>query len=167
MNRRSWLLAAALLVTLVAGCGEKESDESGTGPTAEPFPTAATLGEQVVMTAAEYLETEPYASANRSRGERQAMLCKACHSLDRGGRNMIGPALYGFIGTNVGTRQGFEYSAVMRNADFVWTPAALDAWLAQPGRFLPGNRMTFAGVPDQKDRADLIAYLIEATTSDR
>ena len=167
MNRRSWLLAAALLVTLVAGCGKKESDESGTGPTAEPFPTAATLGEQVVMTAAEYLETEPYASANRSRGERQAMLCKACHSLDRGGPNMIGPALYGFIGTNVGTRQGFEYSAVMRNADFVWTPAALDAWLAQPGRFLPGNRMTFAGVPDQKDRADLIAYLIEATTSDR
>ena len=167
MNRRSWLLAAALLVTLVAGCGKKESDESGAGPAAEPFPTAATLGEQVVMTAAEYLETEPYASANRSRGERQAMLCKACHSLDKGGANMIGPALYGFIGTNVGTRQGFEYSAVMRNADFVWTPAALDAWLAQPGRFLPGNRMTFAGVPDQKDRADLIAYLIEATTPDR
>jgi cytochrome c len=167
LNRRSWLLAAALLVTLVAGCGKKDSDESGAGSTAAPFPTAATLGDQVVLTAAEYLATEPYASANRSRGERQAMLCKACHSLTKGGQNMIGPALYGFIGTRVGAREGFEYSAVMRNADFVWTPAALDAWLAQPGRFLPGNRMTFAGVPDQKDRADLIAYLIEATTSDR
>ena len=167
MKRRSWLLAAALVVTLVAGCGKKGNDESGTGLAAAPFPTAATLGEQVVMTAAEYLETEPYVSANRSRGERQSMLCKACHSLNKGGQNMIGPALYGFIGTKVGTREGFEYSAVMRNADFVWTPEALDAWLAQPGRFLPGNRMTFAGVPDQKDRADLIAYLIEATTSDR
>jgi cytochrome c len=52
----------------------------------------------------------------------------------------------------------------MRNADFVWTPAALNAWLAQPGRFLPGNRMTFAGVLKQSDRDDLIAYLLGATT---
>lgn len=167
MIRRSWLLAAAVSVTLVAGCGKKNDDESGTGSAVAPFPTAATLGDQVVLTASEYLAIDPYASANRSKGERQAMLCKACHSLNRGGQNMIGPALYGFIGRHVGTREGFEYSAVMRNADFVWTPEALDAWLAQPGRFLPGNRMTFAGVPDRKDRADLIAYLLEATTTDR
>ena len=167
MITRSWLLAAAVSVTLVAGCGKKNDDESGTGSAAAPFPTAATLGDQVVLSAAEYLATDPYASADRSQGERQAMLCKACHSLNRGGQNMIGPALYGFIGRQVGTREGFEYSAVMRNADFVWTPEALDAWLAQPGRFLPGNRMTFAGVPDRKDRADLIAYLLEATTTDR
>ena len=165
MNRRSLLLAAAALVTLVAACGKK-ADESGNGPAAAPFPTAATLGEQTVLTAAEYLETEPYASADRSKGERQAVLCKACHSLDRGGPNMIGPALHGFIGTKVGARDGFEYSAVMRNADFVWTPEALDAWLAQPGRFLPGNRMTFAGVPDRQDRANLIAYLLESTTTE-
>lgn len=167
MNRCSWLLAAVVLVTLVAGCGKKDKDESGTGSGAAPFPTAATLGDQVVMAAAEYLESEPYASADRSTGERQAMLCKACHSLDKGGPNMIGPALFGFIGTDAGTREGFEYSAVMRNADFVWTPEALDAWLAQPGRFLPGTRMTFAGVSDKQDRADLIAYLLEATTTDR
>ena len=167
MERRSWLLTAAVLVTLVAACGKKNNDESGTAADAAPFPTAATLGDQVVMTAAEYLETEPYASANRSKGERQAMLCKACHSLNKGGSNMIGPALFGFIGTKVGAREGFEYSAVMRNADFVWTPEALDAWLAQPGRFLPGNRMTFAGVPDRQDRANLIAYLLEVTTTDR
>jgi cytochrome c len=78
---------------------------------------------------------------------------------------MVGPALYGFFGREVGTRSGFEYSAVMRNADFVWTPAALNAWLAQPGRFLPGNRMTFAGVPEQRERDDLIAYLLEATSA--
>lgn len=167
MIRRSWLLATAALVFLVAGCGKKNNDASGTGSGAAPFPTAATLGEQVVLPAAEYLKIEPYASANRSTGERQAVLCKACHSLDKGGPNMIGPALYGFIGRDAGTREGFEYSAAMRNADFVWTPAALDAWLAQPGRFLPGNRMTFAGVPDRQDRANLIAFLIETTTTDR
>ncbi len=77
---------------------------------------------------------------------------------------MIGPALFGFFGSEVGTRSGFAYSAVMRNADFVWTPEALNAWLAQPGRFLPGNRMTFAGVLDQGDRDDLIAYLLDVTT---
>jgi cytochrome c len=65
----------------------------------------------------------------------------------------------------VGSQSGFEYSAVMRNADFVWTPAAVDAWLAQPGRFLPGNRMMYAGLLDEQDRNDLIAYLLEATTA--
>ena len=76
---------------------------------------------------------------------------------------MVGPVLYGFFGTEVGVRSGFEYSAVLRNADFVWTPGALNAWLAQPGRFLPGNRMTFAGVQRQSDRVDLIAYLLDVT----
>ena len=125
------------------------------------------LGEQVVLTAEEYLATAPYNDADRSRGERQAQICKACHSLDRDGPNMIGPALHGFFGTEVGSRSGFEYSAVMRNADFVWTPEALNAWLAQPGRFLPGNRMTFAGVQRQSDRDDLIAYLLGATTENQ
>ena len=153
-----------LMATLLAAC-EKESGQAETEADVAPFPTAATLGEQVVLTAAEYLASEPYANADRARGKSQAMICKACHSLDKGGPNMIGPGLYDFIGTEAGTRSGFEYSAVLRNADFVWTPAALDAWLAQPGRFMPGNRMTFAGVPDRQDRADLIAYLLEVTTT--
>jgi cytochrome c len=83
-----------------------------------------------------------------------------------GPANMIGPALFGFFGKEVGTRSGFEYSAVMRNASFTWTPEALNAWLAQPGRFLPGNRMTFAGVSKQGDRDDLIAYLLTVTSAD-
>ena len=70
MNTRSWLLAAAVLMTLIAGCGKKNDDKSETGSGAAPFPTAATLGDQVVLTAAEYLETEPYASANRSKAGR-------------------------------------------------------------------------------------------------
>jgi cytochrome c len=149
-------------ITIVAGCGKKAEE---TGSEAGPFPSAATLGDQVVLTAEEYLATEPYAGANRKRGERQAQICRACHSLDNGGPNMIGPALYGFFGIEVGSRSEFQYSAVMLNADFVWTPEALNAWLAQPGRFLPGNRMTFAGIPRQEDRNDLIAYLLEVTTA--
>lgn len=167
MREHFRLLAVAAMVasiTIVAGCGKK-TEETGSDSGAVPLPSAAMLGEQVVLTAEEYLETEPFAGASRRRGEKQAQICKACHSLNDGGPNMIGPALYGFFGTEVGSRSGFEYSAVMRNADFVWTPEALNAWLAQPGRFLPGNRMTFAGVLKQEDRDDLIAYLLDATTA--
>ena len=161
------LLAVAAVVTslaMVSGCGKK-TGETGSESGVVPLPSAATLGDQIVLTAEEYLESEPFVGANRKRGEQQAQICRACHSLDNSGRNMIGPALYGFFGTEVGTRSGLEYSAVLRNADFVWTPEALNARLAQPGRFLPGNRMTFAGVLRQEDRNDLIAYLLEVTTA--
>lgn len=154
-------LAVAVLMMVVAGCGEKTE-----APESEPLPTAATLGEQAILSPKEYLAAEPYAGASQSRGEKQARICQACHSLEKGGPNMIGPALFGFFGKEVGTRSGFEYSAVMRNASFTWTPEALNAWLAQPGRFLPGNRMTFAGVLKQGDRDDLIAYLLTVTSAD-
>jgi len=71
--------------------------------------------------------------------------------------------LYGFFGREVGSGSGFAYFAVLLDADFIWTPEALNAWLAQPGRFLLGNWMTFAGVLRQGDRDDLIAYLLGAT----
>lgn len=108
----------------------------------------------------------PFSGADRTKGENLARVCRACHSLDKNGLNMIGPALYGFFGSDAGSRDGFEYSSVLSNAGFVWTPRALDAWLVQPGRFLPGNRMVFAGLSRQSDREDLIAYLLEVTTAD-
>lgn len=78
---------------------------------------------------------------------------------------MVGPNLHAFFGTVAGTRPGFDYSEALGQADFVWTPRALDAWLAQPNRFLPGNRMSFIGVSDADDRADLIAWLLETAGS--
>jgi cytochrome c len=164
VKKRFALLAVAALAAAIAGCGKK-ANETGVDESAVALPSAATLGDQVVLTVDEYLAADAYAGADLVNGEKQARICKACHSLEKGGPNMIGPALFGFFGTEVGTRRGFEYSAVMRNADFAWTPQALNAWLAQPGRFLPGNRMTFAGVSRQQDRNDLIAYLLQATSA--
>lgn len=158
---RGLIIAAAAMI--LAACGN-ESQDAGSEEEATVL-SAATLGEQTVLRPADYLALPQYAAANRKKGAGQARLCKACHSLDAGGRNMIGPALSGFFGRGAGERTGFEYSPVMRNANFVWTPRALDAWLAQPGRFLPGNRMAFGGISRQHDRDNLIAYLL-ATTAD-
>lgn len=159
-------LCCILLVTVVlaacGGAGDGAGDETP-GPASAPPLTAATLGEQQILANAAYLAEPPYADADRSRGERQAQMCLACHSLESGGRNMLGPALHGFFGRQVGAVGDFSYSPAVSEADFVWTPRALDAWLREPARFLPGNRMTFPGVADAGDRNALIAYLLEVT----
>ncbi|MDJ0748893.1 MAG: cytochrome c family protein [Woeseiaceae bacterium] len=159
------MLAAVAVAVMISGCGQ-QSDDSGTESVSDPILTAETLGEQVVLSADQYLAAPPYAGADRTQGERQAQICRACHSLDRGGPHMVGPGLHEFFGTTAGTREGFAYSEALRESDFVWTPRALDAWLAQPGRFLPGNKMTFAGVMRQEDRDALIAYLLDVTTAE-
>ena len=163
MLRAKILLATATLL-FSSGCADKSAND-GTTTVAPPPLTAATLGEQTVLAATEHLSAAPYSDADRQNGARQAQICRACHSLDKGGPHMIGPALYGFFGSVAGSSEGFDYSPVVRDADFVWTPRALDAWLAQPGQFLPGNRMTFAGVYQSSDRDDLIAYLLEVTSA--
>ena len=151
-------------IALLLGCAERAGPEDTTQPRV-PTVTAAALGPQTVLTASEYLEQPPYAGADQINGARQAQVCRACHSLEAGGAHLLGPALHQFFGTVAGSREGFQYSEVLRNAGFVWTPRALDAWLVQPGRFLPGNRMVFAGVSDASDRNDLIAYLLKETSA--
>lgn len=163
MQKCFTLFVVATIALSVAACVQKND---GDRAAAEALPTAATLGEQAVLTPSDYLSEPRYADASRERGAAYARVCRACHSLQQGGPHMIGPALYGFFGSAAGSRDGYEYSPVLANADFVWTPRALDAWLAQPGRFLPGNRMSFAGLMQQSDRNDLIAYLLAATTTE-
>lgn len=163
VGKHSWRRVAGWLAcaTLVA-CGGGAPDEDGADP-APAFPTASGLGEQTVLTTDAYLAAEPYASADPVAGERAAAFCRACHTLGEGEQAMLGPNLYGIFGREAGTVPGYNYSEVLKDAGFVWTPRALDAWLAQPARFLPGNRMAFAGVSDAGARADLIAYLLTAT----
>jgi cytochrome c len=86
--------------------------------------------------------------------------CAACHTVQKGGANGLGPNLFGVVGRKAGSRPDFSYSGAMKGAGFSWTPQKLDAYIAHPAEVVPGNRMAFAGIADAKQRADLIAYLV-------
>ena len=161
MNNKT---AVTLLVSLllVVGCGADSSSSADADAGAEVL-TAATLGEQKLLPVADYLQQPPYVGADRKNGERLAQMCRACHTFGEGGVHMIGPNLFGFFGKTAGSAERYSYSPAMQEAEFIWTPRSLDAWLERPARFLPGNRMSYPGVSSASDRADLIAYLLEAT----
>lgn len=102
------------------------------------------------------------AEGDPANGARVFAACAACHSLTPG-QHRTGPSLAGVLGRKAGTAEGFRrYSPALSGADVVWDAAALDAWIADPQAFIPGNRMAFRGLPDAQVRADLIAYLAQA-----
>lgn len=84
--------------------------------------------------------------------------CGICHSVTQG-KNVMGPSLFAVVGRKAGSAPGFNYSPALQSSTVVWTPAALDSWLSAPREFIPRNRMSFAGLHNPADRADVIAYL--------
>lgn len=99
----------------------------------------------------------PKASADA--GQDTFKKCMACHTPDKGGPNKVGPNLYGIVGRDVGSHEGFAYSAAMSSHGGKWTFEHLAAYLHSPREAVPGNKMAFAGIPDNRDLADLLAYL--------
>ncbi len=90
--------------------------------------------------------------------------CGACHSL-KPDRNMTGPSLSGIWERKAGTLASFErYSPALKSAEVVWDETSLDAWLKSPAGFIPHNRMIFPGIPDARQRADLVAFLKQASS---
>ena len=88
-----------------------------------------------------------------------AKKCGVCHSLIPGKRS-VGPSLIGVVGTKAGTHDpGFAYSDEMKNSGKTWDQPTLDAFLTNPRAYIPGIKMLFAGLPEQSDRANLIAFL--------
>jgi cytochrome c len=89
-----------------------------------------------------------------------ARMCAMCHSFAKDGPAMIGPDLYGILGTPIGDVPGYEFSpALAAHKAERWTDDALSTWLEGPARFAPGTRMAFPGVADTADRAAIIAFL--------
>jgi cytochrome c len=100
-----------------------------------------------------------HAAPDAARGEQLYTRCMACHALavDR-----VGPHHCGLIGRRAGSVQGFDYSAAMKRSGIVWNDKTLDRFLAKPLALVPGSTMTYDGIADANERADLIAYLQQA-----
>ncbi|WP_199230007.1 cytochrome c family protein [Azospirillum sp. TSH58] len=98
------------------------------------------------------------AAQDAAAGEKVFNQCKACHTIEAGGPNRVGPNLHGVVGRKAGSVEAYKYSDAMKNAA-AWDEATLDAYLADPKSAVPGNKMAFAGVKNEQARKDLIAYL--------
>jgi cytochrome c len=103
------------------------------------------------------------ANADAGQGKRQFIFCQACHTTNMGGAIKVGPNLSGIVGRAAGQAEGFVYSAALTDAGLTWDAAALDKWIENPAAMVPGTTMVFAGIRDAEQRANLVAYLIEAT----
>ncbi|MBY0421901.1 MAG: c-type cytochrome [Parvularculaceae bacterium] len=141
MSSRAALIAVAALA--LAACGSPQGDASSAGS------SAATPAKDLTPV---------------ERGQRAFRECAVCHitakpGTPEGDQKLIGPNLFGVVGRKAGSLEGFSYSKAMRESAVVWDATTLDAYIAQPTKEIPGNRMSFAGEPDAQKRADIIAFL--------
>ncbi|UEM24758.1 cytochrome c family protein (plasmid) [Skermanella mucosa] len=100
-----------------------------------------------------------WAEGDAAAGEKGFNACKACHTIEKGSPNRIGPNLHSVVGRKAGSVEGFQYSAAVKNSQITWDEVNLDTFLADPKGKIAGNKMAFAGVKNEKQRRDIIAYL--------
>ena len=94
-------------------------------------------------------------------GEKVFKKCAACHSIVKGGKNNIGPALYNVVGRKVGVVSDYKYSKALSGYDKEWSFEELNGYLIKPAKWIKGTKMAFAGLRKEKDRASVILYLNE------
>ena len=98
-------------------------------------------------------------------GEKVFKKCAACHSIVKGGKNAIGPALYNVVGRKVGAVEDYKYSKALAAYDKNWTFEELNGFLIKPAKWIKGTKMAYAGLRKEKDRASVIKYLNENSDS--
>lgn len=101
---------------------------------------------------------EAFEMADADAGSRLWSQCRACHALEEG-RNGVGPHLHAVVGRDVGAVDGFNYSGALNEVVDVWTPEELSAFITRPSNYAPGTSMSYSGLGDIQDRANLIAYI--------
>ena len=98
-------------------------------------------------------------------GEKIFKKCAACHSIKKGGKNKIGPALYNVVGRTVGGVDDYKYSKTLASYEKEWTFEELNGFLQKPASYLKGTKMSYAGLRKEKDRASIIKYLNQNSDS--
>ena len=98
-------------------------------------------------------------------GEKVFKKCAACHSIVKGGKNNIGPALYNVVGRKTGAVSDYKYSKALASFDKEWTFEELNGYLIKPAKWIKGTKMAFAGLRKEKDRASVIKYLNQSSDS--
>jgi cytochrome c len=142
---------STFLLLVLAACGQAPSDTDSIPPMSPP--AGPNAGGQPAAAAT------PAGPGDADAGKRLYIYCQACHSINAGGMNKVGPNLHGVIGNAAGQVEGFAYSQTLLDAGLTWDDATLNAWIESPSTLLPGTTMVFAGIRDAQQRADLIAYL--------
>jgi cytochrome c len=99
------------------------------------------------------------AAASVDAGETVARRCAACHTFEQGGRDGVGPHLWGVVERDIASVAGFNYSPALQAIEGVWDYQHLNDFLYDPAAYAPGNRMAFAGLRSTDDRANIIAYM--------
>ena len=127
-------------------------------PEKEGFAVAAEAGGEAGGAAAVPIATL-LATADVAKGEAVFKKCAACHTVAQGGPNGIGPNLWAAMGKPHGHVAGFSYSDALKSVPGNWDFEGMDKWLANPKKYAPGTKMTFAGLGNPEERANLIAYL--------
>lgn len=144
MIRRPYSTLIVCTALLLSACSGSEAD---------------TPSQQTIMAAKK--------SAPKTLEERGARIykrCRACHTLNKGGRHKVGPNLWAIYGATAGTKDGYAYSKAMKTSEIVWDQDTMDAYLKRPEDYVPGTKMSFIGLKKQEDRDAVQVYIKTATT---
>ena len=157
-----WVLGAGIVAlgsSIVAG----EIFHSGR-PEKMGYPIEGVVEEGAEGEAAQPIEVY-LAKADPAKGAQVFNKCAACHTATKGGPNGLGPNLWGVLGEPIGKGRGFAFSDALANKGGTWTWTTLSDWLSNPRAFANGTKMTFAGLSNPQDRANVIAYLNQQSDS--
>ena len=154
-------LGVVALLALPACSKKAEDDAAPAAATAETnaaAPAAAATAPAADNT--DTLDGSKFASftGDAAAGEKVFLNCKTCHAIEAG-KNMVGPSLHAIQGRHSGEIPGFSYSVANKGSGIVWSDEKLFQYLENPQRVIPGTKMTYTGVKDPQQRANVIAYL--------